>query len=197
VHLGASGLSSSDVNQWLRTLETDQLAALARDVVAERLAPAFVLGDIALDIADFELVERERDVGVVETLPEARGAPEQATAPIVANDYELAQHWQAELAALADDAALSAFVPSADFATSAYRLSLLGLLGDPAAHARDGALAELARLPLRLELSGALEAVDSAGIAYISAGRLRPLAPHPLQAPAPPAGERSEEAIDE
>ena len=64
---------------------------------------------------------------------------------------------QAELAALVQDAELSALVPSTDFATSAYRLSLLGLLGDPAAHARDGALAELARLPLRLELSGALE----------------------------------------
>lgn len=197
VHLGASGLSSSDVNQWLRTLDSDQLAAIARDVVAERLAPAFVLGDIALDIADFELVEREREIGVVETLPEARGAPEQTTAPVAANDYELALRWQAELAALVQDAELSALVPSTDFATSAYRLSLLGLLGDPAAHARDGALAELARLPLRLELSGALEPADDAGVAYISAGRLRPLAPHPVQEPAPPAGGRSEETHDE
>jgi hypothetical protein len=196
VHLGASGLSSSDVNQWLRTLTAERLAELARDVVAERLAPAFVLGDIALDVADFELVEREREVGVIETLPEARGAPEQTTAPIATNDYELAQRWQAELAALVTDAPLAALVPSEDFATSAYRLSLLGLLGDPAAHSRDGALAELARLPLRLELTGLIEDVDGAGIARISAGRLRPLE-DPLQEPAAPEGERSEEAIDE
>lgn len=137
VHLGGSGLSSSDVNQWLRALNAEQLAALGRDVIAERLAPAFVLGDIALDVADFELVEREREVGVVETLPEARGAPEQTTAPIASNDYALAQDWQAQLAALVDGAPLAELVPSDDFATSAYRLSLLGLLGDPAAHSRD------------------------------------------------------------
>ncbi|MBL8300917.1 MAG: hypothetical protein JNN30_21455 [Rhodanobacteraceae bacterium] len=197
VHLGASGLSSSDVNQWLRTLEAEQLAALAREVVAGRLAPAFVLGDIALDIADFELVERERDVAAVETLPEACGAPEQTAPPLTSNDYELAQRWQTELAALAGDARLSALVPCADFATSAYRLSLLGLLGDPAAHAREGALAELARLPLRLELSGALEAIEGNDVAYISAGRLRPLAAHLSQEPARPADKCSEELTDE
>ncbi|WP_257388378.1 hypothetical protein [Tahibacter caeni] len=197
VHLGGSGLSSSDVNQWLRALSADQLAALARDVVAERLAPAFVLGDIALDVADFELVEREREVGTVETLPEARGAPEQATAPIAANDYALAQDWQAQLAALVDAAPLAALVPSADFATSAYRLSLLGLLGDPAAHAREGALAELARLPLQLELSGALEDVDGAGVARISAGRLRRLDPDVSHNSAAPARDRGEEPTHE
>jgi hypothetical protein len=195
VHLGGSGLSSSDVNQWLRALSADELAALGRDVVAERLAPAFVLGDIALDVADFELVEREREVGVVETLPQASDAPEQTTAPIASNDYALAQGWQAQLAALVDAAPLAGLVPSDDFATSAYRLSLLGLLGDPAAHAREGALAELARLPLRLELSGTLEAVNGAGVAQISAGRLRRIAPD--LDPAAPARDRGEEPTHE
>lgn len=193
VHLGGSGLSSSDVNQWLRALNADQLAALGREVIAERLAPAFVLGDIALDVADFELVERERQVGVVETLPEARGAPEQTTAPIASNDYALAQDWQAQLAALVDAASLADLVPSDDFATSAYRLSLLGLLGDPAAHSRDGALAELARLPLQLELSGALAEVNGAGVARISAGRLRRIASDLSPDTAAPARDRGEE----
>jgi hypothetical protein len=177
VHLGGSGLSSSDVNQWLRRLDQAALAAIAGDVLAARLAPAFVLGDIALDVADFELVEREREVSVVEILPDACAAPEQVDAPMASNDYVLAQRWQAQLAALVDDTPLAGLVPSADFATSAYRLSLLGLLGDPGAHARDGALAELARLPLRLELSGTIEDIDSAGVARISAGRLRRVDP--------------------
>jgi len=197
VHLGGSGLSSSDVNQWLRALSADQLAALAGDVLAQRLAPAFVLGDIALDVADFELVEREREVGVVETLPQASDAPEQATAPIASNDYALAQAWQAQLAGLADAVPLAGLVPSEDFATSAYRLSLLGLLGDPAAHAREGALAELARLPLRLELSGALEAVTGAGVAQISAGRLRRIDPDLSPDSAAPVRDRGEEPTHE
>lgn len=187
VHLGGSGLSSSDVTRWLRALDVDALAALADGVVAARLAPAFVLGDIALDIADFELVERERETSVAELLPEARGAPEQTTPVIVANDYALAGEWRAQLAALAVDAPLASLVPSDDFATSAYRLSLLGLLGDPAAHARDGVLAELARLPLRLELSGSLLDVDTAGVARISAGRLVPLEAAAADTASPPS----------
>lgn len=175
VHLGGSGLSSSDVNQWLRSLDAERLAALATDVLAQRLAPAFVLGDIALDVADYELLERERESSIVETLPDACGAPEQDTAPIASNDYALAQDWQAQLAALPAAATLASLVPGDDFAASAYRLSLLGLLGDPGADAREGPLAELARLPLRLRLSGALQAVAGSEVGWISAGSLVPL----------------------
>jgi hypothetical protein len=187
VHLGGSGLSSSDVNQWLRALDMPALAALATDVLAERLAPAFVLGDIALDVADYELVEREREVAAVESLPGAAAAPEHDDAPITSTDYSLAQAWQAQLAALLDAAPsdaplLAALVPGDDFAAAAYRLSLLGLLGDPGADAREGPLAELARLPLQLRLSGTLETVDRDGVAQISAGRLAALDAPPAQA---------------
>ena len=84
-------------------------------------------------------------------------------------------------------APLAQLVADDDFAVAAYRLSLLGLLGDPAADAREGPLAELARLPLYLELSGELETLDRGGVGQISAGRLAPL----LQAvDAPPARAR-------
>ena len=199
VHLGGSGLSSSDVNQWLRSLDPSALAALADDLLAMRLAPAFVLGDIALDVADYELVERERDPDTVEALPAAQGAPEQVGELQTAADFALAQQWQAELAALTDAAVLADLVPQDDFATSAYRLSLLGLLGDPGADARDGVLAELARLPLQLRLSGALQALPGGG--QISAGRLLPLsavAPdHPSAAASPARPRRRKESVHE
>lgn len=197
VHLGGSGLSSSDVNRWLRSLDQADLAAVADGVCAARLAPAFVLGDIALDVADFELVEREREVGVAEPLPAACAAPEQTTAPIAADDYALARRWQSQLAELEAGASLAALVPSEDFAVSAYRLSLLGLLGDPGADAREGPLAELARLPLQLRLSGALQPVDAAGVAAISAGSLQRHSADPLLPDAAPADLRAEECADE
>ncbi|TDR38237.1 hypothetical protein DFR29_12237 [Tahibacter aquaticus] len=194
VHLGGSGLSSSDVNQWLRAADRDALVRLSEDVLALRLAPAFVLGDIALDVADYELVEREREVGIVESLPEASTAPEQHDAPVASNDYGLAQAWQSQLAELIAAAPLAQLVPSDNFAVSAYRLSLLGLLGDPAADSREGPLAELARLPLYLQLSGELETLDEGEVGQISTGRLVPL----LQAVAPaPAPARTRRAAKE
>lgn len=188
VHLGGSGLSSSDVNQWLRAAGVDTLASLAEDVLAERLAPAFVLGDIALDVADYELVERERETSVVESLPEANAAPELTDVAIAAPDYRLAEDWQKQLAALLHEAPLGLLVPADDFATAAYRLSLLGLLGDPGADTREGPLAELARLPLQLRLSGELERIDRADVAQISRGSLQPLAPESGAAAAPRKG---------
>ncbi|UXI68563.1 hypothetical protein [Tahibacter amnicola] len=173
VHLGGSGLSSSDVNRWLRSMDIPALAAVADGMLAERLAPAFILGDIALDIADYELVERERE-GAEEAvgLPPAQGAPEETRELAASADFSLAEAWYEDLANLAGPVSLAALVPHADFATSAYRLSLLGLLGDPGAESRVGALAALARLPLRLTLSGTLEGVDGADVGQISAGHL-------------------------
>ena len=64
VHLGASGLSSSDVNRFLRDCTIDSLAELATDALTLSPQPAFVLGPIALDIAEYELVGAiEADVG--------------------------------------------------------------------------------------------------------------------------------------
>jgi len=182
VHLGGSGLSSSDVNRWLRSVDVETLAAVSDGVLAARLAPAFVLGDIALDVADYELVEREREVAEETSLPPAQGAPEEARELAAQADFGLAQSWYDTLADLDGPADLAALVPHADFATSAYRLSLLGLLGDPGAQSRVGALAALARLPLRLNLSGTLQAVDGADVGWISAGSLA-AAPTDIEVP--------------
>jgi len=63
-----------------------------------------------------------------------------------------------------------------DYALSAYRLSLLGLLGDPESAALEGGTADLARLPLALEIEPRLIETDLTQIALVSAGRLRPRA---------------------
>jgi hypothetical protein len=57
---------------------------------------------------------------------------------------------------------------------SAYRFSLLGLLGDPGAENRSGVSAELARIPLRWRTTRELEPVGRAGVAAISRSELVP-----------------------
>lgn len=170
VHLGASGLSSSDVNRFLRGLDADALATLSEGVLARTVAPAFVLAPIALDIAEYELVEREREAQEDAALPPAQDAPDDTQAPVSENDYAHAEQWLAQMAALdtATDAPLSDWVPQDGFAVSAYRLSLLGLIGDPGAENRNGVSAAIAQLPLRWKVSAQFEDVNRAGVAYMS-----------------------------
>mgnify|MGYP003347695333 CR=1 FL=1 len=76
ISLGGSGLSSSDVAQWLRTLEQDQLAALGAQAVGGMLPLPFAMSDLMLDVAEYELLERERMAQENTTLPPPCDAPD-------------------------------------------------------------------------------------------------------------------------
>lgn len=183
VHLGASGLSSSDVNRFLRALDIDALAALAADALAVSPAPAVVLAPIAVDVAEYELVEREREARESTALPPPQALPADAAIPLPQSDDRPARDWLVQLTALvaggaavedvAAETSLADAVPAQDFAHSAYRFSLLGLLGDPGAEARTGVSAALARLPLHWRIESALTPVGRDGVAAISRGVLR------------------------
>jgi hypothetical protein len=103
-------------------------------------------------------------------LPPAQDAPDDTQAPVAENDYAHAEQWLSQLASLERDAdtALSDWVPQDGFAVSAYRLSLLGLIGDPGAENRNGVSASIAQLPLRWKVGTQFEQVNRAGVAYMS-----------------------------
>ena len=172
VHLGASGLSSSDVNRFLRNQDAEALVALSVDALARTVAPAFAMAPIALDVAEYELVEREREAQEDQSLPPAQQAPSDTQAPVSEQDYQHAEQWLSQLAALDADAALADWVPQDGFAVSAYRLSLLGLLGDPGAENRSGVSASIAQLPLRWRVQTEFVPVERHGVAYMSRGLL-------------------------
>ena len=60
---------------------------------------------------------------------------------------------------------------------TAYRLSLLSLLGDAEAALEKSVVADIVKIPLRLEASSELFEPDHPEVASISQGRLTPLAP--------------------
>lgn len=175
VHLGATGLSSSDVTRFLRAQDIDALAALADDVLARTLMPAFLLAPIALDVAEYELVEREREEAESLGLPPAQAAPHDAAPAVAQNEYAHAEHWLQQLSSLQEEAPLADWVPQDSFALSAYRLSLLGLIGDAGAENRNGVSASLAQLPMHWQVGTELETVRRAGVAAMSRGRLQPV----------------------
>src|SRR5471032_2252861 len=157
VHLGQSGLSTTDIKRWL--LEHEDLASLAVGAIDQPVVPLFITPAEMIDVAETELLS-DRASGVVHG-----GLPTGTDAPTTINDTPAMQKelddW---LARLSDFAALGNF-PSiaeeapksiaiqdsllpASFAVASYRASLLPLLGDSSEASLQGATAELARLPV-------------------------------------------------
>ncbi|MBB3226156.1 hypothetical protein FHW69_000746 [Luteibacter sp. Sphag1AF] len=178
VHLGRTGLSSSDLVGWLRSLDVEALAAHADGQSLMPLPAPFIHDQIALDVAEFELLERERVAAEITALPDAESTPDTADLPMDDEDLRHLESWHAQLAAITAPVTLESTLVGDDYALSAYRLSLLGLLGDPESAALEGGTAELARLPLALDIEPHLIDVDLPRIALVSAGRLVPRAPN-------------------
>lgn len=174
VHLGRTGLSSSDLVGWLRAQDIDTLASFEEGQLSLPLPTPFLHDQIALDVAEYELLERERLAAEVTTLPGAEEPPDTADLPMGEEDLRHLEDWHAELTAITAPRELAETLIGNDYALSAYRLSLLGLLGDPESAALEGGTADLARLPLALEIEPVLIDPDLPQIALVSAGRLRP-----------------------
>ncbi|WP_230976766.1 hypothetical protein [Pseudothauera rhizosphaerae] len=174
VTLGASGISSSDVSAWLRTLTAERLAAFADEALA--LVPEIALlagGHELLDRAEAVLSDEVRAREVDTTLPPPDAA-EVNTAPET-EDLALLEHFAGRLGAVTRPASLAEVVAGGGFAPAAYRLSLLALLADgESSGPADGPVGEFMRLPLDVLFGDTLEAVNEDEIALISAGRVAP-----------------------
>lgn len=172
VHLGASGLSSSDVTAWLRGLSQERLVALAQGAVNPGTGFAFALGDIALDVAEFELIDKLRPEKLDTALPPSSDAPATEGVDLEPPDYAELEAWRDALRVAPDGWPLEDAVPLRDYELSSYRLSLLALLGDRESATLDGPVADLARLERRLKLGAGTVTVGRHGVSDMSAGHL-------------------------
>jgi hypothetical protein len=160
VHLGQSGLSTTDIKRWL--LQHEDLASLADGAIDQPVMPLFSTPAEMIDVAETELFS-ERASGVAQT-----GLPSGMDAPTTINDAPAMQleldDWLARLSDFADLAKApppggaapsrpqslpihEALLP-ASFAVASYRASMLPLLGDASEASLQGATARLARLPV-------------------------------------------------
>ncbi|GAB3421230.1 hypothetical protein NX774_16435 [Massilia agilis] len=181
VHLGQSGLSTTDVKLWL--LAHEDLASLAEDAIDRPVVPIFITPAEMIDVAETELLaERAPHTGPA-------GLPSGEDAPLTINDNPQIQReldtWISRLSSFAN---LDTFpevaagspkqVPIQDsllpasFAVASYRASLLPLLGDAAEASLQGATAQLARLPVRFDASDAMLELDDPEVAAMSVATL-------------------------
>ncbi|MFD1154706.1 hypothetical protein [Undibacterium aquatile] len=166
VHLGQSGLSTTDIKTWL--LQKEDLAALADDALANPVTPLFITPSEMIDVAESELLSH-RVSAVAGALPAGENAVS------IANDdsdalHEL-DHWLALLSKsdpTEKPIALQDLLLPASFAIASYRASMLPLLGDANESALQGATANLARLPLVFQSKDKMQKVQDPHIAALS-----------------------------
>lgn len=172
VHLGASGLNSSDVLAWLRGRDQAALIALMDGALAAVPEPAFVTPMEMADVAEFELIDRERIKAAETALPAPQDAP-RMDAPAEERLLHL-ERFMSLLSQVDTPLPLADAVAGGDWRDAAYRLSLLAFLGDRETQGLSDPIGAFAALPLELVVDDSLEEVHRHGIARISRGRLLP-----------------------
>lgn len=177
VHLGQSGLSTTDVKRWL--LAHEDLASLAENAIDRPVVPLFGTPAEMIDVAETELLAER----VIVAGP--KGLPSGEDAPLTLNDNPAMQaelnDWINKLADFANLGNFPEFSETgprkvqlhesllpAGFALASYRASLLPLLGDVSEASLQGATAELARLPIRFETLDAMVQLDDPEVAAMS-----------------------------
>jgi hypothetical protein len=173
VHLGQSGLSTTDIKTWL--MRQDDLASLASGALSFAVTPGFITPHEMLDVAETELLADHassqpfslpggEDVAITQS--------DAATIPA-----QLSQ-WLDQLDALTSEIREARPVAQtllpAGFAIASYRASLLPLLGDPAESSLQGPTADIARLPLNFVPADYMDKLKDPEIAAMSAGHLQP-----------------------
>ncbi|SDH17603.1 MULTISPECIES: hypothetical protein [unclassified Duganella] len=181
VHLGQSGLSTTDIKRWL--LEHEDLASLATDAIDQPVVPLFMTPAEMIDVAETELMADRVNTNVSNGLPSGEDAP-----TTVSDGPAMQQELDDWLARLSDFAALGNF-PSiaeeapkaiqahesllpASFAVASYRASLLPLLGDADEARLQGATAALARLPVKFSPQDEMVQLPDLEVAAISLASL-------------------------
>jgi hypothetical protein len=180
VHLGQSGLSTTDIKRWL--LAHQDLASLAQDAIEQPVKPLFITPAEMIDVAETELLT-ERVATAVSGLPSGENAP-----LAVNEDQAMQRELDDWLARLSDFASLNslrggageaprdikvheALLP-ASFAVASYRASMLPLLGDEGESSLQGATADLARLPLQFAPTDMMVQLDDMEVAAMTLANL-------------------------
>jgi hypothetical protein len=173
VHLGQSGLTTTDIKTWL--MNHEDLAGLASNAVAMPVTPMFITPSEMIDVAETELLADKRGNENF-ALPSGENAhiaqSEVASIPAELDD------WLTRLTAFADNADGSTKVHDtllpASFAIASYRASLLPLLGDESEAALQGGTATMARLPLEFAPKDGMVKLKDPHVRAISIATLAP-----------------------
>jgi hypothetical protein len=182
VHLGQSGLSTTDIKTWL--MQHADLAGLASNALSLPVTPMFITPSEMIDVAEAELFS-VRNNAVNTVLPTGENASvTQSEAAAMPAELDA---WLTHLSSFAISIDASAKVQDtllpANFAIASYRASLLPLLGDESEAALQGGTATMARLPLEFTPRDGMVKLKDPHVAAISIATLTPKSDNQLDTP--------------
>ncbi|MCL4474653.1 MAG: hypothetical protein M1508_00295 [Nitrospirae bacterium] len=126
IHLGSWGLSTSDINSYLMDLNPTQLIELMFGALASPVEPVLLLTDLLADIAEYELIDKERHRNEDFVIPSQSESP---IADSIEVSLESLRELAEDLKTIEEYSPISASIPKNTFEESAYRLSMLSLIG--------------------------------------------------------------------
>lgn len=174
VHLGQSGLTTTDIKTWL--MRHEDLASLASEAIAMPVTPMFITPSEMIDVAETELLADKRN-NDNNALPAGEAA--HITQHEVAAMPADLEDWLNKLSnfSTAPDAPTKVHetLLPANFAVASYRASLLPLLGDESEAALQGGTATMARLPLAFAPKDGMVKLKDPHVRAISIATLTPL----------------------
>jgi len=171
VHLGNSGISTSDLNRYLMAKTPEELIGVFEGAMGITVQPILLLTDVLSDVAEYELVERQREEKEEWKLPQpVNSSSEEST---LEEDIPHLKELVGDLSSLQEEAPLKAVVPKESFELSSYRLSMLFLVDDASAAQADGLLSELVNLPVEIYVQDEVDEVGVHGVHSISKGLVK------------------------
>ncbi|HEX7643812.1 MAG TPA: hypothetical protein VF472_16525 [Burkholderiaceae bacterium] len=173
VHLGQSGLSTTDIKTWL--LQLDDIAALSDEALSHPVTPLFITPAEMVDVAEAELLSPPKP-SIADLLPSGQDAPlaqEETSAMMLELDDWLDRLATFKPAEGETAAPVQHVLLPGSFAVASYRASMLPLLGDPNESALQGATAKLARLPVEFETHDEMTRLDDPHVAAITRAVLK------------------------
>jgi hypothetical protein len=175
VHLGQSGLSTTDIKTWL--MKHKDIAALADEAIDLPVTPMFITPGEMIDVAESELFAERQ--GQNFDLPAGLD-----TTFRIQDEAALFTQLDSWLAALRDlpqpvneqglptGVEVGKVLLPGSFALASYRASLLPLIGDREQASLQGPTAQMANLPLQFVLDDRLVSVQDPDVAAMSDARL-------------------------
>lgn len=167
------GLSSSDILQWLQGQPLKDLAAVLEGSMVHIPSPGFVLSDIAVDIAEDLLLYRDI-TELDESIPPLPVQEDAKGTDLEAIDFRALDTLHTDLLSVEESRQLQDLVPLNNFGTTAYRLSLIALIGRAGDVAEGNPVKKLVDLPIDMEIadSGKIVKIGRCGVQEMTAGQL-------------------------
>jgi len=173
IDLGESGISVSEISNWLIESDIDSIASLIDGKVACLIKPHFILSDLLMDSAEDELL-REHALTEKQGLPDPVDAVEGSMDYEIEGSLEMIKEWMPVLQCIESPVKMSEIIREESFGKSSYLMSLLSIVGAGGQGLPDNIVGDLARLPLNVRSTTENEAVDHIAVSEMSVVHIAP-----------------------